>query len=697
MNDSASGPRGPLTEAHADYLAGHAITLEVALAAGVRSVFLHSDLPPLLEHHYRSRGAMVVPGIVFGWYSADGAEPVWELRPDHPPEGCPKYLWSLADLVINVLPCMRERAADPAVPLVYVEGNKQVLAAVSAVGDLPYAVAGLHGCWGWSRDKLPSPELALIPHAGRDVVFCFDGDRTSNRGVWDAAQGLAAAVRALGAASVRYLELPARGENGIDDYLSTVPESDRGAVLARLITSAPAKPGRRPPPWKGEPGQAGGAEPEPGEGPDAVPMTAPSSGGPDAAPAPQAPPPLAWSPDIPGAAVAHLRQCRGLIGEDRTARLAYLAFLTSVLDDPVNVAMKGLSSSGKSYAIESVASLLPDEAVFTMTGMSDRALAYLDEPLTHRTIVLYEAIALREDREKGESSLAAYFMRSLLSEGEIRYAVVVKDPATERFVTMVRHIPGPTNLVTSTTSVSLHAENETRMLSLPSDDSRAQTRAVLIGAAEERKRGECDHREWHDLRRWIAQQDTRVLIPYATCVAARIDPAAVRLRRDWNAVRSLIKAHALLHQVHRPRDAWGRVVATLDDYAAVRGLTDDLIAEAIGASVPGSVRQTVDAVAWLAQTGTPATVRQVADRLKIERSAASRRLATAAQHGYVINAEDKRGRPARYERTTVTLAGTCAVLPEPAQFCTPHCTPHCASLTSGNAGGCAGVQRARRG
>ena len=41
---------------------------------------------------------------------------------------------------------------------------------------------------------------------------------------------------------------------------------------------------------------------------------------------------------------------------------------------------------------------------------------------------------------------------------------------------------------------------------------------------------------------------------------------AVRLRRDFSVVLSLIKAHAILHQATRERDADGRIVATLADY-----------------------------------------------------------------------------------------------------------------------------------
>jgi hypothetical protein len=374
--------------------------------------------------------------------------------------------------------------------------------------------------------------------------------------------------------------------------------------------------------------------------------------------------------------VMHLRVCRGLVGEKRSAKLVYLAFTSRLLGDPVNLVAKGLSSSGKSYMIESVAALMPAEALFEMTAMSERALIYLREPLAHKTLVLYEAAALRESREKAEDNMTAYIVRSLLSEGQIRYPVVVRGK-DGTFATETKTIDGPTNLITSTTSVSLHGENETRMLSLPSDDSQAQTRAVLIGAAGERKRADSDdaNGDWHQLQRWLASQPAAVTIPYAACAAAQIPPVAVRLRRDWNAVRSLIRAHALLHQMTRDRDAAGSVIATLDDYAAVRSLVGDLIAEAVGAAVPATVRETVDIVSELeaATEDGYATVHAVSQLLKLERSAAARRLRTAADHGYVVNIEDKKGRPYRYV-TADALPGETAVLPAAGDICTGPCT-----------------------
>ena len=52
----------------------------------------------------------------------------------------------------------------------------------------------------------------------------------------------------------------------------------------------------------------------------------------------------------------------------------------------------------------------------------------MKDDFAHRTLVLFEAVALREEREKTESNLTAYIVRSLLSEGEIRYPVTMRGP-----------------------------------------------------------------------------------------------------------------------------------------------------------------------------------------------------------------------------------------------------------------------------
>ncbi len=92
-------------------------------------------------------------------------------------------------------------------------------------------------------------------------------------------------------------------------------------------------------------------------------------------------------------------------------------------------------------------------------------------------------------------------------------------------------------------------------------------------------------------------------IPYLVTLAEAIPPVAVRLRRDFPAVASLVRAHALLHRATRETDETGAIVATIGDYAAVRELVADLVADAAERSVPATVRETVRHVATLTLAG----------------------------------------------------------------------------------------------
>jgi len=76
-------------------------------------------------------------------------------------------------------------------------------------------------------------------------------------------------------------------------------------------------------------------------------------------------------------------------------------------------------------------------------------------------------------------------------------------------------------------------------------------------------------------------------------------PLDVRLRRDFKALLNLITAHALLHQATRQRDTEGCIIATLEDYAVVRELVADLISEGVEATVPATVRDTVEKLVLL--------------------------------------------------------------------------------------------------
>jgi MarR family len=360
----------------------------------------------------------------------------------------------------------------------------------------------------------------------------------------------------------------------------------------------------------------------------------------------------------------------GLVGEDRNAKLIYLVLTTRLFERPVSAAIKGVSSGGKSYTVESILKFFPSTTYWARTAMSDRALAYSEENFSHRHLVIYEAGGIAGD-------MASYLLRSLLSEGRIRYELVekTKDGMRPRLIEK----EGPTGLVVTTTAARLHPENETRLLSLAIKDTQEQTAAVLLALARpDRGEGTIDYGPWHAFQDWLAAGECRVEVPFAEPLAKLIPPVAVRLRRDFGMLLGLIRAHALLHRAQRERDDRGRILATLDDYAAVRELSAATFAEGVEASVKPETREVVAVVEALNKGEV--SVAEIAKALGLDKSAASRRVKVAITRGFLVNHEGAKGKPARIAigdsmpgetdilPTPDRLAGRCGVAPlrEPA-------------------------------
>jgi hypothetical protein len=348
----------------------------------------------------------------------------------------------------------------------------------------------------------------------------------------------------------------------------------------------------------------------------------------------------------------------GVVGERPAAKLIYLAVTSRRLDRPVSVAVKGPSAGGKTFVVESTLKFFPPEAFYALTAMSDRALAYSNEPLKHRHLVIYEAAGMASD-------FATYLVRSLLSEGRLRYETVEK--TKEGLVPRLIEREGPTGLIVTTTSLRLHPENETRMLSLTITDTREQTAAVFETLAKE-NRGEIELTRWHALQTWLATGPNLVVIPFAGRLAKLVPPVAVRLRRDFKTVLILVRAHALLHQASRRKDQNGRVIAEIEDYAVVRELIADLVAVGVDATIRPDVREVVKAVADLLEQGRQ-EVRQseLKSVLQLDKSAISRRVADALDGGYLKNLEDRKGRPARLVLGDA-LPDNREILPAPEQL-----------------------------
>jgi len=91
-----------------------------------------------------------------------------------------------------------------------------------------------------------------------------------------------------------------------------------------------------------------------------------------------------------------------------------------------------------------------------------------------------------------------------------------------------------------------------------------------------------------------------------------------------------------------------RLVAEVSDYAAVRELLADLVAEGAEVAIKPEVRETVQAVATLLGEGANEVKQSDIKRaLKLDKSVVSRRVTAAVDAGFLRNLEDRKGRPAR--------------------------------------------------
>jgi hypothetical protein len=362
----------------------------------------------------------------------------------------------------------------------------------------------------------------------------------------------------------------------------------------------------------------------------------------------------------------------GLVGETGNAKILYLALTTRLFERPTSIAIKGVSAGGKSFTVEQVLKFFPPAAYFVRTGMSERAIIYSTEDYRYRFIIIFEAAGMNSD-------LMSYLIRTLLSEGRVVYEVVEKTKMGLRPRRIEKE--GPTGLITTTTAPKLHPENETRLLSLGVIDTPDQTRAVMqaLAADDAAKMNPVNYALWHTLQTWLATGERRVAIPFAAALAGRVPPVAVRLRRDFQLLLTLIRAHALLHRQTRDRDNQGRVVATVADYAAVRDLVAKLFSEGIEATVPATVRETVEAVRACVGgsvgvgVGDPnggsntseVSLTTLAKTMRLDKNSVHHRVRRAIERGFLVNREEKRGMPAKIALAD-PLPDELEILPDPA-------------------------------
>jgi len=377
----------------------------------------------------------------------------------------------------------------------------------------------------------------------------------------------------------------------------------------------------------------------------------------------------------------------GVVGEERLIRLLVVAAFSRVMALPVGTLIKGSSAGGKSYVTQAVLRLLDPSSVIEMTGASDRALVYLQEGVSHKVLCIFEATQLQRDDE----SMFAYFLRTLISEQKIVYPNTVVDPQSGERRTVMTQVDGPVAAMITTTAESIHEENETRLLSYRVTESADQTRAILDqqGRAAATGAGPATQAElpedWNAYDRWLGLGPNKVVIPFAPVLTALVPPDQVRFRRDIGALLSLIRTSAVIHQFTRDCDENERIVATIEDYAAVRDAVELTMAQAAGRAPSASVHAVVEYVLKRIEdqqkggkdSNSPSrrqksrrvssntstdtieiSGQQIAKALGVSPSTVSRAITKACDWGYLANEQSRPRGPAILRQGTVTIDGT---------------------------------------
>lgn len=255
---------------------------------------------------------------------------------------------------------------------------------------------------------------------------------------------------------------------------------------------------------------------------------------------------LLKSPDLAERIVVDLAAC-GVVGESSNLLTGYLAATSRKLDRPLAVLIQSSSAAGKSSLMDAVLSLIPEEERIQYSAMTGQSLYYLGETtLQHKILAIAEEEGVRQ---------AAYALKLLQSDGELKIASTGKDESSGELVTREYRVQGPVMLMLTTTASDVDEELLNRCLVLTVNESRAQTEAIhamqrkaqtLQGllATSEKSYLTRLHQNAQRLLRPL-----KVVNPYAEKLTFLSDKT--RTRRDHMKYLTLIQSVALLHQYQR--------------------------------------------------------------------------------------------------------------------------------------------------
>ena len=325
----------------------------------------------------------------------------------------------------------------------------------------------------------------------------------------------------------------------------------------------------------------------------------------------------------------------GYAGDTILVELGFVSLTSRLLQRPLNLAYVGPSASGKNASIDIAIEFVPPHTYHLEKAGSALALIYSGEEFKHRVVIVAEADSIPDEGP------AASAVRALAEDNCMMYDVVERDPNTGKFQTRRICKEGPTGLIT-TSIKSLKHQLGTRLIEATTIDTPDQTKHIMDAharAVNENRDISKEQKQFQALQIWLETAGTRsISIPYANVLAGSVPACAVRMRRDFRQLLTVIQTVAMIHQCQREKDDQGRIIATIEDYEISHNLCSGIFNSVINEGISEAIRDVVNDVA---DNGSD-SYGKIAGNLNLSRETIRYRVGRATSKGWLKRDKDKK-------------------------------------------------------
>jgi DNA primase len=250
----------------------------------------------------------------------------------------------------------------------------------------------------------------------------------------------------------------------------------------------------------------------------------------------------------------------GIVGEEELRKLVWVV-ASSYKFEPLHCILQGVTGSGKSHVLNTIAECCPQEDVLSLSHITAKSLHnYGPDALMYKLMVI-------QDVDGIEAKSVIYAIRELQTSGCLRSSTTMKD----RFGNVngaIKTVNGHFASLMATTKGAIYEDNESRSLVCGVNDQNEEARKKIVAYCNRKTSGLIDPDAERRAKEFF-QDCIRCLHGYVVVnrYADKIElpiKGAVLLRLN-NQFQAFVKQITILHQHQRKKDDLGRLIAEPED------------------------------------------------------------------------------------------------------------------------------------